>query len=128
MRFHHLGLAVVSLEQAVDYLKTILPVREQSAIVFDEIQKVRLQLVDIGNCLIELVEGVGTGNPVQNLLKKQMTWYHVCYVTDRFDDTIRQLTASGGVVLQKEKAALFEKKQVVFMYLKHMGLIELLEA
>lgn len=127
MEFHHLGLAVSNINEALQDLKELFTVKEVSEEVYDDNQKVKLKLIEIGGFLIELIEGVGPDNPIKDMLKKRISFYHICFCTENIAEAIKMYIDKGGILVKKEAAPLFNNNTVAFLYLKHMGLIELLE-
>ena len=78
--------------------------------------------------MLELIQPRDKESIVYKLLVKNgPSPYHICYEVNDIDTQIKLLKSQGYIlVLKKEKAIAFDNRYVVFMYNKHIGLIELL--
>lgn len=55
--------------------------------------------------------------------------YHICYEVDNIKESILDLRTKGFFLIQKEAPAIaLGNKNVVFLFHKYMGIIELLES
>ncbi len=101
--------------------------------MLDEARKVKLALVsDSRGNTIELVSPMAGDSPVSGILEKSgPAPYHVCFTANAgtdwsFDDLKKEFKAKGFAVLHKpQPAPLFGGKDVVFLYSRQLGLIEL---
>jgi methylmalonyl-CoA/ethylmalonyl-CoA epimerase len=103
-KIDHLGIAVVSLDQAVPYYEKALGFkcdrREEVAS-----QKVRTAFFGVGDVHLELLEPTSPDSPIAKFLQKNPAGgiHHIAFHTDDVDGQLRQ--ASGaGVQLIHEKA------------------------
>lgn len=72
---------------------------------------------------IELI----SGKQIENLLKKKITYYHICYeVTDILKEKERLVDNGAFLISDEKEAILFDNKKVCFL-LTSYGLIELVE-
>ena len=124
MRLHHIGIACQSIVDFKARLGGLFPITKEGPIVKDPVQDATLCMVEIGGGLrLELIEG----SPVQNALKKNITYYHLCFSVTDIDVTIQSMQEKGCVLVSPSKpAVLFHGKKVAFLYTP-MGLIEFLE-
>lgn len=125
MRFHHLGIACKNLDQELESIRSLHEVVSVSEIVFDPEQNARL-------CMIGTAEGLNieliAGGQVENLVKKRISYYHVCYETDDLEAEIESFRDKGAFVVSDPKPAiLFQGKRVAFLLVSY-GLIELVES
>jgi len=123
MIFHHAGIAVNNIEDAVASLRASFPEIEfLSDTVFDKYQNVRLILLKYKGVTLELIEG----ETVKKILKKGLPHYHNCYEVSDIDKTLMEIK---DYILVKAPcpAILFNGRRVVFIYHSVLGLIELLE-
>ena len=65
MNFHHIGIFVENLEDGQEILSKLIPIKEITTSVDDNILKVRVQFcIDTSNIRYELVSPFGEKNPV----------------------------------------------------------------
>lgn len=124
MKFHHVGVACRNIQDEIDSIRKIHSVTDVSPIVYDEEQQAEL-------CIIQTAEGVAieliAGEQVANLVKKRISYYHVCYETDDIHAEIERLRELGAfLVSEPKKAILFGNRQVAFLQVSY-GLIELVQ-
>lgn len=125
MKFHHIGIACKSITQEIDTIKRIHDVVDISPIVYDPEQKAELCILKLGEgTTIELI----SGEQVENLTKRRITYYHLCFETDDIEKEIMRLQDLGGFLVSEPKPAiLFGNKRVAFLQLSY-GLVELVES
>ena len=124
MKVHHIGVACSNIKDEIDSIRKIHNIIDISPIVFDPQQKAEL-------CIIKTSEGVTieliSGEQVQNLIKKRITYYHICFETDDINAEIIRLQNVGALLVSEPKPAiLFENRKVAFLQVSY-GLIELVE-
>jgi methylmalonyl-CoA/ethylmalonyl-CoA epimerase len=108
----------------IEAVKKIHEIRAISPILFDKEQNVEL-------CMVETTEGINiefvSGSRVENLVKKRISYYHLCYVVEDIDYEIERLVSSGATLVSEIKpAVLFDFRKVAFLHVSY-GLIELLQ-
>ncbi len=123
MKFHHLGVACKDIQAELQSIRKLHKIIEETSVVFDENQKAELCMITVEDGLnIELVSGA----PVENLLKKRISYYHICYEVDDIDQSIETLIENGGMLISPPKEAiLFNNRKVAFLMLSY-GIVELL--
>lgn len=124
MKIHHIGIACQNIEEGIEEFKKYHNIISQSEIVSDELQNAKLCIVttDIG-INFEFI----SGDQVSRLLKKGISYYHVCYEVESLDLTIKDFLSKGAVMISAPKPAiLFNDRKVSFLYLSY-GIVELLE-
>ena len=128
MKFHHIGVAVKSIDAtAAMYERAGY---RMSDIVFDPIQNVNIcWLTKESAPIVELLAPVDDTSPVCKTLEKNgVTPYHCCYVVDNLDEAVKKLRKERYVLTSKpEPAVAFCGSKVCFLYNKNVGLIELVE-
>lgn len=125
MKFHHIGIAVENIEQALCSLKQQYPVIETTDIIWDESQNASLCMATLEDGFkIELV----SGETVKGWIKRGQSLYHVCYQVNNLDIELEKRCQYAGNVLvsSPKEAELFHKKRVAFIKTE-LGLVELLE-
>ena len=124
MKFHHIGVCCKNIEKKKKNIEKIHSVKSISNIVYDEKQEAELCMLEIEDGLkIELI----SGKQVENLLKKRMTYYHICYEVENINIEKEKLIKAGAYLVSDEKEAiLFSDRKVCFLLVSY-GLIELVE-
>jgi methylmalonyl-CoA/ethylmalonyl-CoA epimerase len=102
MRFHHVGVAVKSIEAALPTYLELFGCKRVGQTVEVPSQQVKVCFVEAdGGVLIELVEGVGEGSPVEHVLKQPGAGpYHLCYRTADIDLTVKRLRSKRCFLLK----------------------------
>ncbi len=123
MKIHHVGIVCNNIEKAIYYYKKQFNVKEQTSIIYDELQKANLCLLKTDTGLdVEFIAGEQVSH-----LGKGITYYHLCYTVKNINDVIEEFQDKGAVLVSTAKpAVLFEGRLVAFLLIKS-GLIELLE-
>lgn len=125
MKFHHIGIACKNITQEIEAIKQMHDIINISPIVHDPEQKADLCILKLGEgTTIELI----SGEQVENLIKRRITYYHICFETNDIDKEIMRLQDLGGFIISEPKPAiLFGNKRVAFLQVSY-GLIELVES
>mgnify|MGYP001185181696 CR=1 FL=1 len=127
--FHHYGLALKSFHNAIYFYQNLG--YKCGKEVVDLNQNVRAILCSSNNLpSVELVKSLNKDSPLENYLKKSNEIiYHVCYEVESSIDLDSYLFSKMKYIcVSKPKPAiLFNNRNVSFYYIKHIGLIEILE-
>lgn len=125
MKLHHVGVACANIEEEMVSIKRLHNVIAETSVVFDEQQNAQLVMLTLSDgSNIELI----AGKQVENLVKKRISYYHLCYEVDDINATIEDLVGKGAMLVSSPKPAiLFNNRKVAFLYVSY-GLIELLSA
>ena len=123
MKLHHIGVACKDIEEEIRKFSRIHQVTHCTPAVFDPAQQATLALLTlIDGTLIELV----AGRPVETLLKKNITYYHLCFEVEDIDKEIDRLMSDDAILLSPPTPALlFGGRKVAFLHVSY-GIIELL--
>lgn len=125
MIFHHIGIAVFSLETGARHVRDFYAgnVVRETGPVHDPMQEADLQLFELKDgSRIEIV----AGQPATSTLAKGFTLHHVCYEVGSVADTVQEWYARGAVIVSPPKpAVLFDGRLVAFV-LTPLGLVEFL--
>jgi methylmalonyl-CoA/ethylmalonyl-CoA epimerase len=125
MEFHHVGIACRHIEDEINRISAIHKIKEKTAIIYDQEQNASV-------CLLVLEEGVDieliSGKQVDTILKKNITYYHLCYEVNDINSEIEKLLNNGAYLISPPKPAiLFNNRSVAFLQVSY-GLIELLSS
>ncbi len=131
MRFHHLGVAVRSLDKAVACYRDLFAYRVLSGPCDDPIQRVTVCFLGADldpGFRVELVAPLGEDSPLGNLLKRNVGAYHACYEVDDLDAALDRLRAAGcRIVAEPVPAVAFAGRRIAWLYTPVYQLVELLE-
>jgi methylmalonyl-CoA/ethylmalonyl-CoA epimerase len=125
MKFHHVGVACRNIDEEIANISKIHQIIKKSPVVFDKEQNAELVLLTLSDGTnIELI----SGKPVETLLKKDITYYHLCYEVDNIDLEIARLVNEHAFLISPPKPAiLFDNRKVAFLNVSY-GMIELLNS
>lgn len=130
MRFHHIGVAVKNIQEAIQcYIELGYELQDEK-IFEDSIQKVLICFMYKQNHpLIELIAANAENSPVTKVLEKNgSTPYHTCYEVDDIDLAISEFRKKKYIPLSRPVPAIaFNNRNICFLLNKEIGLIELLQ-
>ena len=124
MQIHHIGIACADIEKAFVALTLTHKGTKRTQTVYDELQQASL-------CLVTTAEGVTfelvSGKCTAGLVKKGITYYHVCYSVPDLERSINELARVGAMLFVPPKpAVLFGGRRVAFL-ITTVGMTELLQ-
>lgn len=126
--FHHLGVAVFSIEKAVQsYMDGGYEVGD---VIIEPVQKVKVAYATKpGSPTIELLEPLDETSPICSILKQRGAGpYHVCYAVRDIYAAMQEMKARKFLPLAKPLPGHgLGDALTVFMYHKDVGLIQLAE-
>ena len=125
MKFHHIGVACKNIDEEIANIFKIHTIVKQSPKVFDEQQNAELILLTLADDTnIELI----SGKQVETFLKKNITYYHICFEVDDINAEIERLLNENAFLISPPKPALlFQNRLVAFLNVSY-GMIELLNS
>ena len=128
MDVHHIGYAVRSIEKSRPFFQT-MGYTSISDVTEDSIRNIKIQFIKNGEYVIELVEPIIKGSPVDGILRKNGEGpYHICYVVDDIEAEVDKLLKNKFKIFQDyEIAPAIDNKKVIFLYNIRVGIIELVE-
>jgi methylmalonyl-CoA/ethylmalonyl-CoA epimerase len=123
MKFHHVGIACRDIEEEIQHISAIHEIVAKSPVVADEGQNAELVLLTLSDGTnLELI----SGKQVEGLLKKNITYYHLCFEVEDIRAEIDRLEKQNAKLLSPPKPApLFDNREVAFLHVSY-GIIELL--
>ena len=127
MRIHHIGYFVPKIKNALECFKH-LGFHAESEIIYDNERGINVIFISNGHSRIELIEKKEGTCKIEFLTKMNYACpYHICYEVSDITAKVEQLKERKFIVVKnREKACVIDNREVVFMYSKHGGLIELL--
>jgi methylmalonyl-CoA/ethylmalonyl-CoA epimerase len=121
MKFHHIGIATKNISETLDWVCNQFKIVTVSDKIYDKNQDAYLQMIETSDVNIELV----SGNIVEKFVKKNITYYHICYEVYDLDKSILEFQKSI-VISKPTEAVLFNNRRVAFI-MTPIGIVELLE-
>jgi methylmalonyl-CoA/ethylmalonyl-CoA epimerase len=121
-RFHHVGLAVQSIRDA-------LPTGEEPAEATPEAsQGVSLSFLDLHGVRLELLEPLDDDSPILGNLRKGVKLLHLCFEVPSLDIALDHGRRAGfhRVGAIKPSAAMHGRR-IAWVFSKQLGLVELIE-
>ena len=130
MHFEHIGVAVSNIKESLSVFNNLFELSDVSEIYEDIFQNIKISFINLAGVKIELIEPLDNNkeSPVDNIIEKNMSYYHLCFRTGCIEDEILQLVEKGAIVVTEPIPSLaFRSRKIAFLYVKHLGLIELIE-
>jgi methylmalonyl-CoA/ethylmalonyl-CoA epimerase len=125
MKFHHVGIACKNIDEEIASIAAIHKIIRQSPKVFDEAQNAELVLLTLADgTRLELI----SGKQVETFIKKNITYYHLCFEVDDINAEVARLVNEGAFLISPPRPAiLFNNRKVAFLNVSY-GMIELLNS
>ena len=127
---NHVGVAVPSIEKAIDTYQNLYNVSDISKIGEMPDQGVRFCFVNLPNSQIELIEPLGDNSPIQNFLDKNPKGgqHHICFEVKDIHEAKKQMEDKGATVLNEPRIGA-HGTPIIFIHPKNSDgvLIELME-
>lgn len=130
MRLHHVGIVVDNIAEKAALYSSTIPIGYPTEIIHDEIQRVRVAFVNVGNGVaIEFIEPDSEDSPVTRALRRGISLHHVCYEVQDLEQAVAQARAAGAlIVCEPVPARAFQGRRIAFVYPPVGDLTEFVEA
>ena len=118
MVIDHVGIAVRSLEQAVDVWQAAFGYEQATAIVVNTRQRVRVVFLErAGSLPVKLIEPTDATSPIRAFTERGGGLHHLCFRVESLDPEIVRLAALGmRVIAPPEPGEAFEGDPIAFLY------------
>src|ERR1700721_874241 len=129
--FHHFGVAVRDLQQAIPVFGNLFGYELTSGPFDDPIQNVTVCFLGRGGSdpALELVAPLGPNSPIDRTLKKGGGVYHICYQVPDIRRAIEHLPALGSFLLSGPVPAVaFGMREIAWLMTEADLLVELVQA
>lgn len=131
LKIDHLGIAVTNLEEAAKTYEILLQ-KKPSGVEVVEDQKVKTVFFDVGESHFELLEATSHDSPVAKFIEKnggRGGLHHVAVAVENIEDVLKELSAKGVQLIDKEPRIGANNKKIAFVHPKSAGgvLLELCE-
>jgi methylmalonyl-CoA/ethylmalonyl-CoA epimerase len=128
MIFHHIGVVCRNLERELRELAALGYSPESEPFV-DPLQGIRGCFVTGPGPRLELLTPSGDSSPLSAWLDKGVKMYHQAFEVEHLAEGISTLTVGGGILVSPPKQAVaFNSREVAFVMLPNMLLVELISA
>lgn len=130
MEFEHIGVAVNNIDECLNGLKPAFDIKGRPQIHDDEPQNIKVSFVDLSGARVEMIAPLdrARSSPVDGLIRKNVSYYHLCFSTRSIEETIAGLVQAGAALAAGPmRAAAFGGKRIAFLLVKGLGLIEVVE-
>lgn len=128
MRIHHIGYYVPNIDKAVLGFKALGYYAEGNK-TSDSERGINVLFINNGHIRIELIEKNSEKSDVDYWANGNGAIpYHICYEVSDVDKEIKELKKQKFIVIKKKNTAIaLDNREVVFMYSKYAGFVELLD-
>jgi len=117
-KFHHIGLAVKSINVLFPKLEPVI----------DPIQKVKVAFINLQGTTLELLEPMDETSPIYNNLKNNNKLCHICFEVSNLNNAIENGKKAKFHVIQKPVSAVaLGNRKVCFLFHSDYQIIELLQ-
>lgn len=131
MKLHHIGIVTDDIESAIRRHKELFGFIPVTKIVDDPVQKVSVVMLSdpkTDNVPIELIAPLSDDSPVSQLLKGKSRIYHLCFLVEDIEESLRKFRGHGAIIISSPvPAELYEGKRIAFAYTPDKYVVELLE-
>tara|TARA_B100001113_G_scaffold160277_1_gene131046 strand:+ start:220 stop:630 length:411 start_codon:yes stop_codon:yes gene_type:complete len=128
---NHVGVAVPSIEKAINTYQNLYNISDISEIGEMPDQGVRFCFVNLPNSQIELIEPLGENSPIQNFLDKNPKGgqHHICFEVQDIHEAKKEMEKKGATVLNEPRIGA-HGTPIIFIHPKNSDgvLIELMES
>ena len=129
-RLNHVGVATPSIEQSLEFYRTMFGAEPHGPAFDLPAQGVRVCFVDAPNAQIELIEPLGDNSPIAKFLEKNPLGgqHHVCFEVPDITEARAELEAKGARILGPTRIGA-HGTPIFFVHPKDMGgvLTEIME-
>lgn len=117
-RFHHIGLAVESIQ-------AICP---SGKVFVEETQRVSLAFIQFNGITVELLEPYGENSPIRRSLREGVKLLHLCYEVPDLEKALETCRQTGFHRLGPPvPTPVFDGRRLAWVFSKQFGLFELVE-
>jgi methylmalonyl-CoA/ethylmalonyl-CoA epimerase len=129
MVIDHIGVVVRSLEHGVEQWQKLFGYRQNSGVVTNTRQKVKVTFLSKKNSLtVKLLEPVDETSPIFPFARKGGGLHHLCFRCDALSQTIPDLQKNGArFVVPPEPGEAFENNQIAFFLTENNLNVELID-
>jgi methylmalonyl-CoA/ethylmalonyl-CoA epimerase len=129
MIIDHIGIAVKSMEQAIDYWEKTFGYKQMTRIVKNSRQKVWVVFLSKKDSLpIKLISPVDKTSPIYRFAQKGGGMHHLCFACDDLNPELKRLKEEGlRLLTSPEPGEAFQGENIAFLRARNLGNIELID-
>lgn len=117
MILDHVGIAVRSIERALELWETAFGYRQETEIVTNTRQGVRVVFLGHpGSVPVKLVEPTDPSSPIHAFSQRGGGLHHLCFRAESLDAELARLEALGLRIVPPEPGDAFENERIAFVY------------
>ena len=118
MVIDHIGIAVKSIDKAVDHWKKNLCYEPLTEMVVNTRQKVKVVFMTKADSLtIKIIEPTDESSPIYRFVRKGGGLHHLCFKCEKLDDQLKQLSDIGiKTLVPPQPGEAFENEDIAFVY------------
>jgi methylmalonyl-CoA/ethylmalonyl-CoA epimerase len=118
MILDHVGVVVRSIEQSIDRWRTVFGYRQETEIVTNSRQKVRVVFLSRpGSLPVKLVEPTDESSPAHGFAQRGGGLHHLCFRCEAVDAELARLEALGArVIAPPQPGEAFAGGKIAFVY------------
>lgn len=129
MVIDHICIAVIDLEQGIEYWEQTFGYSQATMPVVNTIQKVRVAFLSKeGSVQIKLIEPTEGNHSLKKFVVKGGGFHHICFRCKNVNDTMKELGGKGLITLAPpQPGEAFNNHPIAFMLAKYGLNIELID-
>jgi methylmalonyl-CoA/ethylmalonyl-CoA epimerase len=128
LKQHHIGCLVTSIDDFKIENKNVWNEDKYSQVFIVSSQHVKVCFLQMStDTRLELVEPGSENQPLTKLLNKGITYYHIGFISDSYEESVEMLLNSNCRQLSEFNSEAFNGKRCAFFYHPSIRLIELIE-
>jgi catechol 2,3-dioxygenase-like lactoylglutathione lyase family enzyme len=128
LTFHHIGVACRDLDKDAQTY-ALLGYSPEGDDFVDERQGIRGRFIVGPGPRLELLVALPGSTVLEPWLRKGVKYYHEAFLVPELRDGLEELgTAGGKVVVEPVPAVAFDGREIAFVMLPNMTLVELVQA
>lgn len=129
MVIDHIGIAVKSLPEAIEYWSTVFGYRQSTEIIVNTRQKVKVTfLTKVGSLSIKLFEPTDSTSSAYAFAHRGGGLHHLCFRCQNLEDEISRLVPLGlRVLVAPQPGEAFDNENIAFLFANQGLNIELID-
>lgn len=118
MVLDHIGVAVRSIEPAIERWQAVFGYRQLTEVVTNSRQMVNVVFLEKpGSTQIKLIEPSGTGSPLESFAQRGGGLHHLCFRCESVEAEMVRMAAAGlRIVSKPAPGEAFDNELIAFVY------------